>query len=345
MTPIAPFHVAILGSGASGPAHLAGAKASAGRIVVVAGVDGAAGSGVPQVKAPGVKAFPGVSELLAAIKAGSLVVHGVVVCSPPLGRTPIVAALLEAGLPLLIEPPLAHTLAEAKKLAALGGKHAKIPAFIGFSHRFTPAVSRMKEMLGHAKIGRLIRFESVLTGDFPAYKDDPISDPAKSGGGALLDMGGHALDLFHVIAGSARVEGAAFDFKWPRRAETSAAVLLRSIKAPQNAKNIKPGIAGVIAAGWAEAARSTLTLVGDAGTLTHDYDKPREILFRDLAGKPEPHGIEGSDTRFIRQLIAFADAVQSKSKTPLATFADGHAVLELDAEIRKAAKTSKTSGQ
>lgn len=338
MTPIAPFHVAILGAGASTPAHLAGAKASAGRIVVVAGVDTNAGAGTPQVKAPGVKTFPGVAEFLAAVKTGSLVVHGAVVCLPPPGRTLIVGTLLEAGLPLLIEQPLANTLADAKKLVALGGKHAKVPAFIGFSHRFTPAVSRMKEMIGHAKIGRLVRVESVLAGDFPAYKDDPISDPVKSGGGALLDMGAHMLDLFHFIAGPARVEGAAFDFKWPRRAETSAAVLLRSIKAPLNAKNIKPGVAGVIAAGWAEANRSTLTLVGDAGTLTHDFDKPREILFRDLAGKPEPHGIEGNEARFTRQLVAFADAVQNKIKTPLATIADGLAVVELDVEIRKAAK-------
>jgi hypothetical protein len=75
--------------------------------------------------------------------------------------------------------------------------------------------------------------------------------------------------------------------------------------------------------------------VGDQGSLFYDYEKPNEMIFKDLVGKAEVHEVPSHDTRFLHQLVAFADAVQNKAKTSLATFADGLAAAELNAKAAK----------
>ena len=100
-------------------------------------------------------------------------------------------------------------------------------------------------------------------------------------------------------------------------------MLVESVKPIAGSKNNKPGVAGTIVSGWAETCRFTLALQGDAGTLFYDYEKPTELVFKDLGGKAETLTVEAHDVRFNRQLIAFADAAQRRAKTSLATFEDG----------------------
>lgn len=334
------FHLAIVGAGGIAGAHIGAVKSSGGKLSVSAVVDPSAEARGKQADATGAKAFSSVEDLLKAVKKGEVGVHGAVVCTPPSVRIPIVSKLLAAGIPVLSEKPLAHTLADAKKLAALSKKYAKVPAFVGYCHRFAPAVNKMKSLVEAGKIGRLVRFENAFACDLPGHKDKWFSDPKKAGGGAYLDMGSHSIDLFHYVAGPSKAVAARFDHKWTKRTETAATVLVNSTKAPKGAKNIKPGVAGVILSGWAETSRFTLGLLGDGGALFYDYEKPAELVFKDLVGKAEVHSIESHDVRFKEQLLAFARAVESKGKQKgnLATFADGLAAAEADAAARKLAK-------
>jgi predicted dehydrogenase len=321
------FLVGIIGAGGISNAHIAAAKASGGRVSVAAVADPIAANRARVATETGATAFEHADDLIMA--AGELGLDGVVVCTPPSARIPIVAAALKAKLPVLSEKPIAHTLADAKKLAGLAAKHKSVPAFVGYCHRFAPAVLSMKAMVAAGKIGRLVRVENAFACDLPGHEGKWFSDPKKAGGGAFLDMGSHSIDLFHFIAGPGKTVGAIFDHKWKKRTETAASVLLKSTKAA--GANIKPGVSGVILSGWAESSRFVLTLVGDAGSLSYDYEKPAEIVFKDLLGKAESMAVEAHDVRFTRQLVAFADAVQKKAKkTGLATFADGLAAAAMN---------------
>jgi predicted dehydrogenase len=328
------FNIGIVGVGGISGAHIGAAKASEGRVqvVAVADVDGAAAN--KAAADTNAQAFSSLDAMLKAHKSGEIKLDGVVICTPPSIRLKLVDAALKAKMPVLMEKPIAHTLADAKKLAALSLKHKKVPAFLAYCHRFAAPINVMKRLVADGKVGRLVRIENAFACDLPGHESKWFSDPKKAGGGALLDMGSHSLDLFaYLTGGPAKTIGAVLDFKWKKRTETASTILVQSTKKANS--NVPAGVSGVIVSGWAETSRFTLNLVGDAGMLSYDYEKPNELIFKDLVGKPEVHTVDSHDTRFRHQLVAFADAVQNKTKSQLATFADGLAASAADAKARK----------
>lgn len=329
------FRIAVIGAGGISGAHAGAAKASDGRVQIVAVVDPVAEGRGKLASEWGAQSFDTVASLLKAVGAG-LEVDGVVVCTPPSVRVKIVEACLKAKLPVLSEKPLAHTLADAKKLASLAAKAKKVPAFVAYCHRFAPPVDTMKQLLADGKIGRLSRFENAFACDLPGHEGKWFSDPKKAGGGAFLDMGSHSLDLFHYVVGPATTVGAVLDHKWKKRTETGATVLVKGTK--KAGTNVPAGVAGTIISGWAETSRFTLSLVGDKGMLFYDYEQPNQLIFKDLLGKAETIEVPSHDSRFLHQLVAFANAVQSKKKSQLATFADGLAAAAMNEKAQKLAK-------
>lgn len=328
------FKLGIIGAGGIANAHAAAAKDSAGRVEIVAVADMNADAARKFAEANGARAFESVDALIAGARAAG--VQGLVVATPPSARLSIVAAALKAKLPVMTEKPIAHTLADAKKLDALAKKSRKVVTAIGYCHRFTPAVLKMKDLIAQGKIGRFVRFENFFACDLPGHEGKWFSDPKKAGGGAFLDMGSHSLDLYHFMVGPGKVIGAAFDHKWKGRTETAASVLVKGLK--KGGPNIPAGVAGVIFSGWAETSRFTVSVVGDKGMLSYDYENDRKLVFKDLLGKAEEHEIETCGVRFTRQLVAFANAVEGGDRSGLATFADGLAAAAADAAARKLAK-------
>jgi predicted dehydrogenase len=328
------FRIGIIGAGGIANAHAAAAKDSQGQVEIAGVADMNREAAEKFASANGATAFESAEALIKAAKTNGI--GAIVVCTPPSARLPIVAAALKAKLPVMTEKPIAHTLADAKKLESLAKKNKKVVTAIGYCHRFTPAVLKMKELIAEGRIGRLERFENFFACDLPGHQGKWFSDPKKAGGGAFLDMGSHSMDLFHFVVGPSKVVGAVFDYKWKGRTETGATVLVKSTKkgGPNNPGNV----AGVILSGWAETSRFTVSVLGDKGMLSYDYENPEVMVFKDLLGKVENHAIETCGVRFTRQLVAFAHAAQGTKQPGLATFADGLAAAAADAAARKAAK-------
>ncbi len=313
------LNIAIIGAGGIANAHVAAAEASKGRVRVVAVVDPHEASRAAVAAKTGAKPFAGTADLFSAAKG--LELGGVVVCTPPSARVEIVEAALRTGVAVLSEKPLAHTLADARRLADAAVRHPGVFSAVAYCHRFTPAVIEIKRLIAAGKIGRLTRFENVFACDLPGHATKWMSEASAAGGGAFIDMGCHSLDLFHHTVGPSAVRGAVFDHQWPGRTESGASVLVSATRGVS--ANINPGVAGFIASGWAETERFTVAFIGTRGMLSYDYVKPGEIIFKDLAAKTESLPIEPHDVRFTRQLVAFAEAVQQGTPSALATFADG----------------------
>lgn len=313
------FKVALIGAGGIANAHAGAAKASNGRVQVVAVVDPVEANRTKMATDLGAKAFASPDELFAAAKG--LELNGVVVCTPPSVRVPIITKTLEHKLAVLTEKPIAHTVADAQKLVEVSRKHSDVTSAVAYCHRFAPAILEMKKQIAAGKIGKLLRFENAFACDLPGHETKWFSDMAASGGGAFIDMGCHSLDLFHFVVGFGDIKGSVFAHKWPGRAETAATVLIKSNT--DGGANVGTGVAGVIISGWAETCRFTLSLFGTSGSFHYDYEKPLELVFKDLNGKAETHAVETHDVRFARQLVAFADAAQGAKNLGLATFNDG----------------------
>ncbi len=90
--------------------------------------------------------FPTVEALLAAIAAGQLHIDAASVCVPTSAHYAVAAQLLQAGIHVLVEKPIAATLAEADALIALA-KANKRTLMVGHLERFNPAVQALAPLL------------------------------------------------------------------------------------------------------------------------------------------------------------------------------------------------------
>jgi predicted dehydrogenase len=101
-------------------------------VQLVAVVDANAGQAQAVAAQFGCKAFSRVEDLFGLVDAVSVAV-------PTLHHLPVAAALMEAGVDVLIEKPLASTLDEADELAAIARAKQRVVQ-VGHLERFNPAV-------------------------------------------------------------------------------------------------------------------------------------------------------------------------------------------------------------
>jgi predicted dehydrogenase len=329
---VKPFRIAIVGAGVISRAHIAAAKATHGAVVVTAVIDPDERARRAAADAANAKPFASFDEFLAAPdSSGADWDLGVIVCTPPSVRIPIIEPALRHGLHVLVEKPLAHTVADAHELNIIAARYNRRSSFVGYCHRFTPAVVEMRRRIRAGEIGTVTRFENTFAGPLPQMRDHWMSDRVVSGGGSFLDTGSHSLDLFNFLAGGGYPEAAVFYYAWPGRGESSATVLLRG----------EEGVAGVIQSSWTEPARFIVTVVGTGGALSYDYDRPTELRLRLNDGRDEVIPVESHEVRFQRQLEAFALAAGGRgSAVQPATFIAGRNVAETAEAVQKLAQPS-----
>lgn len=142
-----------------------------------------------QYGVPGAKVYSDYNELLANPEVE--VVH---VLTPNVAHAPITVAAFEAGKHVLCEKPMAHTSADAQKMLDAWKKSGK-KFTIGYQNRFRPEIQMLRKSCENGELGDIyfgkahaIRRRAVPTwGVFP--------NKALQGGGPLIDIGTHALDL------------------------------------------------------------------------------------------------------------------------------------------------------
>ncbi len=143
------MHVAVIGAGAFGRNHIRVYREleSAGLPVTLAAIvetDPARASELRSQSATPV--FDSVDTCLAAMHSGDLQLDAASVCVPTTRHAVVGAALLTAGLDLLIEKPIAASIAEADTLLALASQHGRILQ-IGHLERFNPAILAVEPLL------------------------------------------------------------------------------------------------------------------------------------------------------------------------------------------------------
>ncbi len=312
------IRIAIIGGGIIAGAHLAAIKASE-LLTVTAIVEPLAERGQALAKQSGAAYFGDFSQLLSDDQARAQV-DAVLICTPPSVRIGLVEAALAANIPVLVEKPLAHKVEDAMALVELAQKHPTTPTAVAFCHRYTPAIREMKRQLANGDLGDLVRFENTFACWHPGMREHWMSDTNLSGGGSLLDTGCHSLDLFHYLVGPSQIDAAVFHHQWEGRGDSNATLLIHCGSATAGGSPV----AGVLMAGWAEPVRFTTTLVGTAGLLHYDFEKPEELLWKPSTEEAQTLTVETHETRFQHQLEAFAELIRAPSaSTDLATFEDG----------------------
>ncbi|EGX58658.1 oxidoreductase [Streptomyces zinciresistens K42] len=146
---------------------------------------------------PGVRVVATPDELLA--RAGDLDL--VVVASPNRTHVPLATAALKAGLPVVVDKPVAGTAAQARELAALAEERGLLLSVFQ-NRRWDNDFLTLRRLLAEGGLGDVWRFESRFERWRPQTKGGwrESGDPAEIGG-LLYDLGSHVVDQALVLFG------------------------------------------------------------------------------------------------------------------------------------------------
>ncbi len=142
-----------------------------------------------QYGTPDAKVYTDYNELLADPAID--VVH---VLTPNVAHAPITVAAFEAGKHVMCEKPMAHTSADAQRMLDAWKKSGK-KFTIGYQNRFRPEVQNLKRACEAGELGDIYygKAHAVRRRAVPTWGVFP--NKALQGGGPLIDIGTHALDI------------------------------------------------------------------------------------------------------------------------------------------------------
>ena len=189
------LRIAIVGCGGiANQKHMPSIKANADKADMVAFCDiipERAEKAAKEYGVEGAKVYTDYKEMLADTSVEFDVVH---VCTPNVAHCPITVAAFEAGKHVMCEKPMAHNTEDARKMIDAWKKSGK-KFTIGYQNRLRDDTQTLHASCEAGELGEIyfakahaLRRRAVPTwGVFP--------NKALQGGGPLIDIGTHALDI------------------------------------------------------------------------------------------------------------------------------------------------------
>lgn len=119
----------------------------------------------------------------------------VIITTPNKFHEECTVSALDAGLDVLLEKPLAHTLESAERIAA-AARESEGFCMVGFNNRFANGVEVLKAYQSEGRLGETNHVEAnyVRRRGIPG-RGTWFTNKEIAGGGALIDIGVHAIDL------------------------------------------------------------------------------------------------------------------------------------------------------
>jgi predicted dehydrogenase len=168
--------------------------------------------------------LPHYAELEAMLDA--VAPEGVINATPNNLHVKLSLPCIERRIPLLVEKPVADTLAGALELAD-ASEAAGVPVLVGHHRRHNPIVRKAREIVRSGALGRL----TAISATWLAHKPTDYFEVAwrhKAGGGPILINLIHDIDNLRFIAGDiAAVQGMTSNARRGFAVEDTATLLLR----------------------------------------------------------------------------------------------------------------------
>ena len=143
----------------------------------------------------GVPAFNNVDRMIDELKPTAAIV-----CTPPSTHADICIRLMQQGVHVLCEKPLAISTDEAILMAETAQRH-QVVFSMGSKFRFVADVQKAREIIDSGILGDIILYENTFAG-FCDMSQRWNSNPAISGGGVLIDNGTHSVDILRFLLGN-----------------------------------------------------------------------------------------------------------------------------------------------
>jgi len=195
-------------------------------------------------------------------------VDAVIIALPTHLHASCVESAAEAGKDILLEKPLARNVTEGKEIISIA-KRKGIKLMVGYDIRFFPPFCSLKEKIQSGILGdvQIAYGTNVGTGPFFHRTELGIPQPVPTwwlqkeltGGGALIDLGCHIINLFRWYFGEVTSIKSHLGYRYNLDIEDHATCIAKFVSGP----------IGVINVGWfSQESQKKIELLG---TVKHAF--------------------------------------------------------------------------
>jgi predicted dehydrogenase len=190
------IRLGLIGCGAISTAHLRGYKELGNLFNVVALCDIDAGMAYSRRAELGTgQVFTDYHELLAAG-----IVDAVDLCLPHYLHAVVTIDCFQAGVHVLVEKPIATTLAEADHMVEVALGADKI-LMVGHNERYDPQYQEIKRLVDKGLLGEIFCARADHNYDVRIANGHWLKTKHQAGGGVLIGSGSHRIDLLRWLVG------------------------------------------------------------------------------------------------------------------------------------------------
>ena len=175
------------------------------------------------------------------------------IAAPTMEHLPVALATIAHGVHLLVEKPLAFTVAEGRQIIA-AAHAAGVTLAVGHVERYNPALTELKARLTAGALGRVFQMHAQRLGPFPARVRDV---------GVVVDLATHDVDIMRYLSGA---EVTRVYAETARRIHTEHEDLLSGLL------RFSDGTIGVLDINWLTPTKiRQLTVTGEQGMFQVNY--------------------------------------------------------------------------
>jgi predicted dehydrogenase len=188
---VAPVNIAVIGEGLIGRRHIEVLRSGGERYRLAAVADPATAAAARHHGAPHYAEY---EDLLDDVKP-----DGAVIAVPNQLHVAVGLACVARKIPVLVEKPIADTLASALELVA-AAERARVPILVGHHRRHNPIMRKAAEAIAGGAIGRIVAATAFwLSHKPPDYFK--IGWRREPGGGPVLINAIHDIDCLRMLVG------------------------------------------------------------------------------------------------------------------------------------------------
>jgi len=253
-------------------------------------------------------------------------IDAVSVCTSNESHAQIAEAALRAGKDVLLEKPMATTLAECQQIADVARQTGRL-LMVDHNQRFNKAHVMARDLLRGGVIGDLLSFRTTFGHGGPeTWSVDPgpstwFFDATRTTMGVIGDLGVHKTDLLHFITGARVVQVTAKLATLEKVDATGAPIPL-----DDNAIaifSLSNGAIGTMTASWSYHGfeDNSTVLYGKTGIITIYGDPDYQVIISRPNKAPEKIAVEAiqtNDNQTATGVInAFVTAILTGSPSPV----------------------------
>lgn len=245
-------------------------------------------------------------------------IEAVYIATPVRFHKENVFAAAAAGKHILCEKPMSLTVQDSEEMVDFCRQH-HVKLGVGFMMRFHGVHEQMKKIIAEGGIGEVVTAYAVFNTQSPAVANKWRQTKASGGGGAMMDMGIHCIDLLRYMTGLEVTQVTALCgnqiYEYPDVEDAGTAVL-----------HMNNGAVFTVQANFnipTDAGGCSILIMGTKGSVTAQntigQTSTGALYYIDLGG--ENHAPQvlpyRTDNMYASELDAFSAAIRADSLPPV----------------------------